>query len=147
MRGHVGRIGETEAHVKEALRLSPRDPFAFLWVNYAAVAKHYSGADEEAPELCRQSIGLNRNYPLSHLFSAAELQLLERSEVARKEAEIAVQLNPRFTIRLFRAGASGDNTVVVKQRERIIEAWRAVGIPWPVQLAGADEDTGTVEVT
>jgi hypothetical protein len=76
VREHVGRVGETEAHVKEPLRLSPRDPFAFLWANYAAVAKHYSGTAEEVPELCRQSIGLNRNYPLSHLFSVARCSCL-----------------------------------------------------------------------
>ena len=124
-----GRAGETEAHVKEALRLSPRDPIAFLWVNYAAAAKLLSGADEEAAGLYRQSIELYRNYPLSHLQLTAALQLLGRSEEARKEAEIALQLNPKFTIRLLRASAPSDNPVYLKQRERLIEAWRAAGIP------------------
>ena len=50
-------------------------------------------------------------------------------EEARKEAEIALQLNPKFTIRLYRAGAPSDNPVYLKQRERIIEALRAAGIP------------------
>jgi tetratricopeptide (TPR) repeat protein len=124
-----GRAGETEAHVKEALRLSPRDPFAFLWVNYAAGAKLYSGADEEAAALCRRSIELYRNYLDSHLCLAAALQLLGRSEEARKEAEIALQLNPKFTLRLYRATAFSDNPVYLKQRERIVEALRAAGIP------------------
>jgi TolB-like protein/class 3 adenylate cyclase/Tfp pilus assembly protein PilF len=124
-----GRAGDAEAHVKEALRLSPRDPVAFLWVNYEAIAKLYSGADEEAAALFRRSIELYRNYPISHLYLAAALQLLGRSEEARKEVETALQLNPKFTIRLFRAGASSDNPVYLKQRERIIEAWRPAGIP------------------
>jgi len=124
-----GRADETEAHIKEAFRLSPRDPRAFQWVNFEATAKLYLGHDEEAVALFRRSIELNRNYPNSHFFLAAALQLLGRSEEARKEAEIALQLNPKFAIRLFRAGAYSDNPVYLKQRERIIEAFRAAGIP------------------
>jgi class 3 adenylate cyclase/TolB-like protein/Flp pilus assembly protein TadD len=124
-----GRAEETEAHVKEALRLSPRDPLAFQWVGYTAAAKLFSGADEEAVALYRQSIELYRSYPISHLYLAAALQLLGRSDEARKEAETALQLNPKFTIRLFRAGAQSDNPVFLKQRERIIDALRAAGIP------------------
>ena len=106
-----GRAGETEAHVKEALRLSPRDPLAFLWVFYEAAAKLLSGQDEEAAALFSRSIELYRNYPLSHLYLGAALQLLGRSEEAHKEAEIALQLNPKVTIRLIRAGAPSDNLV------------------------------------
>jgi TolB-like protein/class 3 adenylate cyclase/Tfp pilus assembly protein PilF len=124
-----GRVGETEAHVKEALRLSPRDPFAFLWVFYAAAAKLYSGADEEAAALFRRSVELNRNHPMSHLALAAALQLLGRTKEAHKEAEIALELNPKFTIRLLRAEAPSDNPIYLKLRERTIEAYRAVGIP------------------
>jgi hypothetical protein len=57
------------------------------------------------------------------------LQILGRSEEAHKEAEIGLELNPKFTIRLFRAGASSDNPIYLKQRERVIDALRAAGIP------------------
>ena len=124
-----GRADETEAHIKEALRLSPRDPYAFVWVNWLALAKLYSGRDEEAAELGRRSIELNRSHSFAHLNLAAALQLLGRSDEARKEAEIALQLDANFTIRLFRANAPSDNPVYLKQRERVLEAWRAVGIP------------------
>jgi tetratricopeptide (TPR) repeat protein len=124
-----GRADETEAHVKEGLRLSPRDPYAFYWVGWKAAAKLLSGHDEEAVALYRQSIELNRNNPGAHLGLAAALQLLGRPEEARKEAEIALQLNPKFTIRFYRAGAQSDNPLYLKQRERVIEALRAAGIP------------------
>ncbi len=48
---------------------------------------------------------------------------------ARKEAEIALQLNPKFTIRLFRAGAESNNPVYLKQSEHIVDALRAAGLP------------------
>ena len=124
-----GRAGETEAQVKEALRLSPRDPLAFLWVAYEAGAKLVSGQDEDAATLYCRSIELYHDYPLSHFLLAAALQLLGRSEEARKEAETALQLNPKFTIARMRANALSDNPVYLKQRERIIDALRAAGIP------------------
>ena len=38
----LGRAEETEAHVHNALRLSPRDTFAYLWRTYLGVAKSLS---------------------------------------------------------------------------------------------------------
>src|SRR6202020_443628 len=43
-----GRPDETEPHVKEALRLSPRDDFAFHWKLNAGAAKLHLRSYEEA---------------------------------------------------------------------------------------------------
>ena len=50
----LGRGEETEAHVQEALRLSPRDTEAFVWMMFAGFAKLQLGADEEAVARFRQ---------------------------------------------------------------------------------------------
>ena len=73
----VGRPEETEAHENEALRLSPRDSFAWLWLHFAGAAKLALGAEEEAVALFRRSIESNRNNPLTHFFLAATLAILE----------------------------------------------------------------------
>ena len=39
----VGHPEETGAHENEALRLSPRDSFAWLWLHFAGAAKVYLG--------------------------------------------------------------------------------------------------------
>ncbi|MGA8586641.1 MAG: adenylate/guanylate cyclase domain-containing protein, partial [Roseiarcus sp.] len=39
----VGRAEETEPHIAEALRLSPRDPGAFAWMSYAGMSKNAPG--------------------------------------------------------------------------------------------------------
>ena len=44
----IGRGEETEAHVQEAIRLSPRDTSAHIWVAAPGYAKLSLGADEEA---------------------------------------------------------------------------------------------------
>ena len=40
---YVGRAEETEAHIAEALRLSPRDTMAYTWMTIVAVAKNNLG--------------------------------------------------------------------------------------------------------
>ena len=44
----IGRGAETEAHVSEALRLSPRDTMAHLWVLYVGTSKLWCGLNAEA---------------------------------------------------------------------------------------------------
>jgi TolB-like protein len=44
----IGRAEETEAHVAEALRLSPRDTFAYTWMNFAGIASNRLGQWEQA---------------------------------------------------------------------------------------------------
>jgi tetratricopeptide (TPR) repeat protein len=35
----IGRAEETEAHVADALHLSPRDSMAYFWMTYAGISK------------------------------------------------------------------------------------------------------------
>jgi tetratricopeptide (TPR) repeat protein len=44
----VGRPEETEAHVSEALRLSPRDMMAYSWMTNVGLAKFHLGSYEQA---------------------------------------------------------------------------------------------------
>ena len=45
---YLGRAAETERHIFEAFRLSPRDIFAHRWLHFLGVAKIQLGADAEA---------------------------------------------------------------------------------------------------
>ena len=47
-KAHIGRDEETEAHVREALRLSPRDGSVFLWLMFVGGANVNLGRYEEA---------------------------------------------------------------------------------------------------
>jgi len=55
----------TESHVLEALRLSPRDTQAYIWMAIAGAAKLYLGRDEEAVAWFRRAIETNRNIPVA----------------------------------------------------------------------------------
>ena len=117
----VGRPEETEAHEKEAMRLSPRDSFAWLWLHFAGAAKMTLGANEEAVELFRRSIEINRTVPLTHFFLAAALANLGKLEQAQSETKAGLEIDPDFSIRRFSSGGQAD--------ERLLNAMRKAGVP------------------
>jgi tetratricopeptide (TPR) repeat protein len=79
----IGRGEETEAHVNEALRLSPRDMGAFNWLGIAGLAKLLLSKDEEAVVRLRRAVETNRNWPSAHFYLAAALaQLTKRESIA-----------------------------------------------------------------
>ena len=100
---HVGRAEETEAHIGEALRLSPRDTWAYLWMTIAGVAKIHLGNYEQAVAWCRRAIEANRNYPPSHFWLAAALAQLGRLDEAHSAVKAGLALNPAFAISRARA--------------------------------------------
>jgi TolB-like protein/class 3 adenylate cyclase/tetratricopeptide (TPR) repeat protein len=127
----LGRAEETEGHVQEALRLSPRDTSAFLWLTFVGTAKIYLGRHEEAIVWLRRSIEANRNNPLSHVFLAAALAVLGRPDEARAAARAALTLNPQLTITRFEVffAQFTENQINLAGRDRIIEAVRKAGVP------------------
>ncbi|MBV8106575.1 MAG: adenylate/guanylate cyclase domain-containing protein [Hyphomicrobiales bacterium] len=125
----LGRAEETELHVHNALRLSPRDTFAYLWRTYLGVAKVFLGNDEEAITELRHAIEINRNFHPAHIYLAASLAGLGRLDEARVAAKEGLSIDPTFTIRRYRADAPSDNPVFLAGRQRIYEMMRKVGIP------------------
>jgi TolB-like protein/Tfp pilus assembly protein PilF len=125
----IGRAEETESHVLEALRLSPRDTDAYIWMLIVGIAKVSLGRDEEAVVWLLRSIEANRNHPLSHFYLAAARAHLGRMSEAQAAAKSGLALNPTFTIRRFRAGAFTDNPTYLSQRERVYDAMRKAGVP------------------
>jgi TolB-like protein/Tfp pilus assembly protein PilF len=124
-----GRAEESAAHVAAAFRIAPSDSAAYIWNQISGLAKLVVGADEEAVELLRRSLDVNRTYPLSFFYIAAALAQLGRMSEARSEVRTGLALAPRFSIERFRAGAESDNPTYLAQRERIIEGMRKAGVP------------------
>jgi tetratricopeptide (TPR) repeat protein len=125
----MGCGAETEAHMNEAFRLSPRDTFAHRWLHVVGFAKLQLDADAEAVGWFRRSIDANRNYPFSHFGLAAALALLGSLDEARAAAKAGLALNPSFTIRRFRGGAPSDNPTFLAKRERLYQGLRMAGVP------------------
>jgi TolB-like protein/class 3 adenylate cyclase len=126
---HMGRPAETEGHILEALRLSPRDTLAHQWMDFVGTAKLHLGGDAEAAGWLRRSIEANRNYPPTHFALAAALGQLGALVEARTAAMVGLALDPDFTIRRFRFGSSSDNPTYLAGRARICEGLHLAGLP------------------
>jgi tetratricopeptide (TPR) repeat protein len=128
-KNRAGRSEETEAHVLEALRISPRDTYAFGWMLIVGFAKLLAGRDEEAIVWLNRSIGLNPNHPTPHCLLAAALAHLGRMKEAREAARAGLELNPGFTVAGYRASTFSDNPVYLAGRERVAEGMHKAGLP------------------
>ena len=126
---YLGRAAETEGHILEAFRLSPRDKDAHQWMYFVGAAKIQLGADAEALVWLRRSIETNRNFPPAHFALAAALGLLGALDEARAAVRVGLALNPGFTIRRLRAAKLSDNPTYLVGQERFCEGMRLAGVP------------------
>src|SRR6516162_8557514 len=113
---YLGRGGETEAHMEQALRLSPRDTYVYVWALFVGLAKFWQGADAEAIVWLRRSLEANRSYPIAHFCLAAALALVGELDEAPATAQAGFALNPSFTVRRFRTNAPSGHPVFLAGR-------------------------------
>jgi TolB-like protein/class 3 adenylate cyclase len=127
----VGRAKETEAHVSQALRLSPRDTLAYTWMTYVGNAELNLGSYEQAVAWCQRAIEVNRNFPHPHFVSGSALAQLGRLDEARSAVKAGLALNPTYTVSRARAlwtAVSGDPTYLA-QLGPVFEGLRKAGVP------------------
>ena len=127
----LGRAAETEAHVNEAIRLSPRDILACRWFVIVGLAKRQLNADIEAVVWLRRGLDANRNYSVAHFALAAVLAGRGELDEARAAVQAGLALDPTFTIRRFRDATNAliDNPTFLAGRVREIEGLRMAGVP------------------
>ena len=127
----VGCAEETEGHVKEGVRLSPRDSNVYVWAMLAGMAKLCLGDDEAAAAWLRRSIETNRNFPQAQFFLASALAHLDLQEAALAAVRAGLALDPACTIRRYRIifSSMSDNAIWLPQAERILDGMQKAGVP------------------
>jgi tetratricopeptide (TPR) repeat protein len=125
----LGRGEETVSHVQEALRISPRDARAYVWLTGAGHASVSLGRDQEAVEWLHRSIEMHRGYLMSHYALAAALANLDRLEEARTAVQKVLSLDPNFSIARLRATPISDNPIFLARRERLLAGLLKAGVP------------------
>jgi len=127
----IGRAEETEAHVAEALRLSPWDTNAYVWLHYAGLAKSFLGLWDQTVAWFRRAIEANRNYPPAYFQLATALAQLGRLDEARSAVKAGLTLNPIFSVSRTRAlrTAMSDDPTYLAQLEPIFDGLRKAGVP------------------
>jgi TolB-like protein/Tfp pilus assembly protein PilF len=107
----TGRDEEIEAHEKEALRLSPHDGRAWLWLHALGVGKMNLGADEAAIALFRRSMQTNPTFPLEHFFLAALLASRGEQEEAQSQVKAGLCLTRASRSVAFASGRTRKATI------------------------------------
>jgi TolB-like protein/class 3 adenylate cyclase len=127
----IGRAEDSEAHIGEALRLSPRDAQAYTWMNTAGLAKLHLGSWQQAVAWFRREIEANRNNPPAYLNLAAALAQLGRLDEAHSAVKAALALNPAYRISRIRDAwtARSDDPTYLAKIESILEGMREAGLP------------------
>jgi TolB-like protein/class 3 adenylate cyclase len=126
-----GHTEETEAHINEALRLSPRDTMAYVWITFVGLAKLQLGNCEQAVASFRQAVEANRNYPVAYLMLAVALAKLGRLDEARSAVRAALTFNPDFSISRARSAwtAMSDDPTFLTLLDIIFDGLRKAGVP------------------
>jgi TolB-like protein len=127
-----GRGEETQAHIEQALRLSPRDPSASLWLHAVGAAKLHLGLLDEAVAWYRKSVEANGNVAIAQFWLAVALGRIGRWDEARAWVKAALALNPTFTIARAREDSARlfeDEATILADFEPNLEALRQAGLP------------------
>jgi TolB-like protein len=125
----LGLASETEGHVAQAIRLSPRDPSLDVWHAYSGTADLHLERLDQAVERLRLATNINPKNAVCYFHLAAALALADRHAEAAAARRAGQQLLPHFTIARYRAEARGDNLIYLAGRERICDGMRKAGIP------------------
>ena len=127
----IGRAEETEAHIGEVLRLSPRDTTAYVSLTHEGLARNHLGSWEQAVAWCRRAIEANRNYPRAYFQLALALAQLDRLAEAHSAVKAGIAINPSFTVSRARVNwtALSDDPTYLAQLEPIFDGLRKAGVP------------------
>ena len=125
----AGRAPESFRHIEEALQLAPPEPnIQILYFNAGYAALHVAD-DRAAVKWFLKARQTNPAYPNTALWLAAAYLGIGEDEAARVSLAEYLREKPRFSIEGFRRFVPTSNPVVAKQQERIIDAWRRLGVP------------------
>jgi adenylate cyclase len=121
----LGRGDEAVAPLSEALRLSPRDQFNFLWHYLMGFVLFVAGRYEEALACADASLRENSGIPGAYRVRAACLSRLDRFDEAKAALAEFLRLTPDATV------ASTQAQVPLKRFEdikRYIDALKQAGL-------------------
>lgn len=121
----VDRPTEGLAHVETALRLSPRDPMAYLFFAGQALCQFVSGDFIGAIASAEKGLGINPSSTDNHLYMAAALAELGQIEHAREQIQRGLRFVPKLTLLVIGRAIEGKNLGWARYHE----ALRKAGLP------------------
>ena len=87
-----------DAAAREALRLSPRDPFAAVYCGVAAYCQYVGKNYDEAIRLCREALRERSDFVGAHRVLTASLGMSGEIEAARAARQALLRVQPGFSL-------------------------------------------------
>lgn len=127
----LGLPGKTIECAHRAMRLSPPDPYLYVFSAQEGLACIMLRQDDRAVACLRRAVANNPRFPAPVAYLAAALALTGQDAEARETLRQYLSLRgaKATTIAPWRAMAYSDNPVYLSFRERIHEGLRRAGMP------------------
>ena len=125
----VGLAHETVGLIKEALSLSPKEPYGTVWYHWAGMAEAHLGRYQSAKDWLLQARNANRSYPNIVPWLAVAHAGLDEWADARAYIEEHRKSFPRFSMASWRLAMPQRHQDVIPQRRRIEALLRQLGVP------------------
>jgi TolB-like protein len=127
----LGLPEKTIEHADRAMRLSPPDPYCYVFYAQQGLAHIMLRQDGRAVECLRRAVANNPQFPTPVAYLAAALALTGQEAEAREALKryLAVRTTKTKTIARWREMAYSDNSAYLDFRERIHEGLRKSGMP------------------
>lgn len=126
-----GRAREAFSAAQLALRLSPRDPLAYLWRFWLCHAHLHLHEYGEAIEECRRSVNLNNFYWYPYVDLVSAYATTGQLEQARQALAELNKVRPNFTVQAYGqvAYAFSTNPQFRREIDDIVDGLRKGGVP------------------
>lgn len=125
----AGRALESIVHIREALELSPPETnmhVLYFWMGLAAL---HTADDEAAVQWFLKALQINPRFDAPHLYLAAAYLGVEDEAKARASMAEFRNHMPNVSIDGLKRVVPSPTQVAAHQRERMLDAWRRLGIP------------------
>jgi len=122
---YCGRWEEGDHSARQALRLSPRDPFAAIYCGVASYCQFVGGNHEEAMRLSRQALRLRADFVGAHRVLTAAAAMAGDREAAAQALKELLRVQPDVSLAWLA------NEMPFKrdqERDSYIEAFRRAGL-------------------
>jgi DNA-binding winged helix-turn-helix (wHTH) protein/tetratricopeptide (TPR) repeat protein len=125
----AGRAHESMAHIRHVLELTPPEAnmhVLYFWMGLAAL---HIADDEAAVQWLLKARQTNPAFGLSPLYLAPAYLGIGDEKQARASMAEVLKGRPKFSIAEWKRWVPTPNPIVARQRERILDAWRRLGVP------------------